>query len=339
MSSRAFTHLEGDCVEHGAEALDDVVGHNPVDVLLEVLLGVKLPHLVDLKLLGSLLILLLHRLIVRLGQFEHLLDGLHVLLVVLLEVSSLETVRPVLLVKVHKHLLLELALAVRNRDGIVVPVQPVDQSLYGGLVEVPDDRCGLPGLLPQHDHLRVDAAKSVDHHLPLHALDRIHHHRHGTLVERLKTLLRVDVHPRKPAPEPGMGVVPPDHHLRPARLLEHVEHLGLKHGIHRLDAHPRPALGHREHVANAHRVVIDKLAQHQPHNLHRHPRPAVLEHLEQRQRRDVYLLRRIHGGCIHVLPPALRVHVREHPLQPVHPPQARLRQDPHQQKKESAFPA
>ena len=45
--------------------------------------------------------------------------------------------------------------------------------------------------------------------------------------EGLEALLRVDVDPGEPAAEAGVGVVPADHHLRPAGLLQHVQHLRL----------------------------------------------------------------------------------------------------------------
>jgi hypothetical protein len=43
-------------------------------------------------------------------------------------------------------------------------------------------------------------------------------------------------------------VVPPDNHLGPARLLEHVEHFGLEDGVDGLNADARAVLWHREYV-------------------------------------------------------------------------------------------
>lgn len=50
-------------------------------------------------------------------------------------------------------------------------------------------------------------------HLPLDGLDGVHHDRHRARVELLKALLSVDVHPRQPAPEPRVGVIPSHNHL------------------------------------------------------------------------------------------------------------------------------
>lgn len=54
----------------------------------------------------------------------------------------------------------------------------------------------------------------------------------------------------------------------PSRLLEHVQHLGLKDGIDRFYGDSRAALGHGKDVNHADRVVVHKLAQHQAHHLH-----------------------------------------------------------------------
>ena len=57
--------------------------------------------------------------------------------------------------------------------------------------------------------LTSNHSESIDHHLALHALHRVHHHRHRARVQLLEALLRVDVHARQPAPEPRVAVVPP----------------------------------------------------------------------------------------------------------------------------------
>lgn len=52
-------------------------------------------------------------------------------------------------------------------------VQAVDEGLYGGLVEMAQVGCALPGLLTQHQGLRVDQAEGVDDDLALDGLYRI----------------------------------------------------------------------------------------------------------------------------------------------------------------------
>ena len=97
-------------------------------------------------------------------------------------------------------------------------------------------------------------------------------------LQKAAYLLRINVHPREPATEPGVAVIPPHHHLRPAApailskatyvrtsvgplvversapagLLQHVKHLCLEDGVHRLHTDPRSALWHCEHVDHLH---------------------------------------------------------------------------------------
>lgn len=73
--------------------------------------------------------------------------------------------------------------------------------------------------------------------LALDTLDGIDDDGDGALGQGLETLLRIDVDAREPAAEARMRVVPADHHLGPARLPQHVQHLGLEHGVHRFHAH------------------------------------------------------------------------------------------------------
>ena len=39
----------------------------------------------------------------------------------------------------------------------------------------------------------IDKPEAVDHDLPLHGLDRVHHNPHSSGVQLLKALLRIDV--------------------------------------------------------------------------------------------------------------------------------------------------
>jgi hypothetical protein len=109
---------------------------------------------------------------------------------------------------------------------------------------------GLAGGLSHHHKLRVDGAEAVNDDLALDTLNRVDHHCHRALVQRLKTLLCVNIDAGQPAAEAGVRVVPAHHHLRPVGLLQHLEHVGLEHGIHGLYGHTRPGLRHREDVHN-----------------------------------------------------------------------------------------
>ena len=66
----------------------------------------------------------------------------------------------------------------------------------------------------------------MEAYLSLDALDRVDHHSNGPLRQRLEALLGVDVHARQPAAEPGVTVVPADHHLRPVNTQSYQSGLG-----------------------------------------------------------------------------------------------------------------
>mmetsp|Transcript_46170 Transcript_46170/g.143021 ORF Transcript_46170/g.143021 Transcript_46170/m.143021 type:complete len:272 (+) Transcript_46170:250-1065(+) len=209
----------------------------------------------------------------------------------LLEAVELQAVLPLLPAQVQQHLLLQVVLPVVDGDGVVVPVQAVDERRDRRLVEVPDVGGRLAGLLAKHQHLVVDEPEAVDDDLTLDGLYRVHHDPHGPGVQLLEALLGVDVGAREPAAEAGVGVVPAHDHLRSPRLLQHVQHLGLEDGVHGLDADAVPGLRHGEDVHYPDSVVIDELAQHQAHHLHGNARSPVLQHLQQSERGDVDLLR------------------------------------------------
>ena len=67
-----------------------------------------------------------------------------------------------------------------------------------------DVRCGLPGLLSEHESLGVDKAESINDDLALDGLDRIDDDGDGAWCELLERLLGVDVDAGKPAAETGM---------------------------------------------------------------------------------------------------------------------------------------
>ena len=258
-----------------------------------MLLGIDLADVLHHNLLGGLALLGPDPFPVRRRQLEHPVDHGLVLRGVVLEPVDRQAGGPVPLVQVHEHLLLELVLAVVDDDGVVVPVEPVDEGLDAGLVEVPDVAGGLAGLLPEHHELGVDEAEAVDDDLALDGLDGIDDQSDGAGIQRLEGGLGVDVGRAEPAAEAGVGVVPPHDHLPPPGLLEHVEHLGLVDRVDGLDADRRAGLGHAEHVDAVDGVVVDELAEHEAHDLHGDAGPAVLEHLEEGQGRHVDLFGRV----------------------------------------------
>lgn len=127
-----FLHLaslKDDGVAHAAEALDDIVGHEPLDVLEEMALGVGPSDVARLELRGGHRVLLGDALSVRLGQRQHGLDRLFGALGLLLVVRDAQAGRPRPLVQIHQHRQLELILAIVDRKRVIVPVEAMDERL------------------------------------------------------------------------------------------------------------------------------------------------------------------------------------------------------------------
>mmetsp|Transcript_33752 Transcript_33752/g.60745 ORF Transcript_33752/g.60745 Transcript_33752/m.60745 type:complete len:228 (+) Transcript_33752:240-923(+) len=227
-----------------------------------MLLRINLPHILHQNLLRRLPLLLHYPIIIILRQFQHAIHNALVLLLVFLESIHGKTRCPIPLVQIHQHLFLQFVLAVVNHDGIVVSIEAVDECLDGGFVEMTNVRRSLSRFLPQHHELRVNKAKTVDDDLPLHGLNGIHNQRHRTRIQRLERTLRINIRGTQPTPKPRMGMIPPHHHLPPPRLLQHIQHLRLKHRIHRLHTHTGTTLRHGEHIDAVDGVVVDELAEH-----------------------------------------------------------------------------
>ncbi len=77
-------------------------------------------------------------------------------------------------------------------------------------------------------------------------------------------------------------------HHEPACLPEHVHHLCLKYRINSLHTDTGSALRHSKYIYYPHRIIVDKLSQHQAHNFHRHTSSTMPQHLEQSKGGDVY---------------------------------------------------
>ena len=103
------------------------------------------------------------------------LYGLFVRLLMNTEITQFETFCPVPLVEVHQHRLLKFGFPVVHRDRVVVSVQPVDESLYRGFVDVPDIRCRLPGLATRDNGMWIDKTEGINYDFPFNGLDRVNH--------------------------------------------------------------------------------------------------------------------------------------------------------------------
>ena len=102
-----------------------------------------------------------------------------------------------------------------------------DENLRGSNPEKVQPR-NSPRLLSEHHHVGVDQSESIDDDFSFDALNGVDDDGDGSVRQGLEGLLRVDVDAREPTAEARVGVVPADDHLRSARLLEHVQHFGLK---------------------------------------------------------------------------------------------------------------
>jgi hypothetical protein len=81
--------------------------------------------------------------------------------------------RPIRLVQIHQHPLLQLRLPIIHGDAVIVPIQAVDERLDGGFVDVPDVGGGLARFLAEDDGVRVDEAEGVDDDFAFYGLDGV----------------------------------------------------------------------------------------------------------------------------------------------------------------------
>ena len=84
-------------------------------------------------------------------------------------VIQLESVIPLVLVKVEEHFLFKLVCAIVDIDGVVVFVESLVHSFNRGLVQVSIHRSCLPRLMgAAHTQERVDESKSINHDFSPH---------------------------------------------------------------------------------------------------------------------------------------------------------------------------
>lgn len=100
-----------------------------------------------------------------------------------LEVLQRQSLRPIPLVQVHQHALLKLRLAVVHRDGVIVSVQAVDESLNGRLVNVTDVGRRLPWLAAGYHGLWLNETEGVDNNFAFDGLNGVDDHCDGALVK------------------------------------------------------------------------------------------------------------------------------------------------------------
>uniref|UniRef100_A0A915IMT9 Uncharacterized protein n=1 Tax=Romanomermis culicivorax TaxID=13658 RepID=A0A915IMT9_ROMCU len=79
-------------------------------------------------------------------------------------------------------------------------------------------------------------AKKCINFRTFNTLNRIDDDGDGSIGQRFKTLLRIDIDAGQPTTETRVTMVPTDNHFRASRLFQHIQHFGLENGIDGFDA-------------------------------------------------------------------------------------------------------
>lgn len=90
--------------------------------------------------------------------------------------------------QVKQHLLLQFVLAIVDRDGVIVPIQSMDQGLDTWFVQISDIRGRLSRLMTDCCSLRIDQSKCVDHNFSFDRLDRVDDNSYCSIVQLLEAL-------------------------------------------------------------------------------------------------------------------------------------------------------
>ena len=155
------------------------------------------------------LIFLLDPLVVVGGELLQLLHVVDVGLLVILVILQLERLRPVNLIQVEEHPLLDLRLTVVNGDRVVVLVETSGESHQGWLRDMTNVAGGLTRLLAHHHCLWVDGPEGVDHNFTFDRLDGVNDYSDSARVQLFLGFLGLNIGAGEPAAETWMGVIPP----------------------------------------------------------------------------------------------------------------------------------
>ena len=98
-----------------------------------------------------------------------------------------------MLVQVHQHVLLQTSLAIGDADAIIMPIETVNESLYGWLVKMTKIRSCLARFVAHYEGLRVNEAECVNDNFAFYRLYRINDNGNGARSELFEGLLSVDV--------------------------------------------------------------------------------------------------------------------------------------------------
>ena len=101
-----------------------------------MLLGINLSQIVHHYLFVCLPLLLLHPLVVLLGECQHLIDRTLIQHLMIFKILYHQPICLIMLVQVHEHLLFQFILPIVNDDAIVMLVESMYDCVDVGLVQM-----------------------------------------------------------------------------------------------------------------------------------------------------------------------------------------------------------
>jgi hypothetical protein len=107
-------------------------------------------------------------------------------------------------VQIHQHVFLQRTLAVIDANTVIVSIKTVNERLDRRLIEMPQVRCTLTGLLAKHERLWVDESESINDNFAFDRLDGVNDNRDGSWGQLFKGLLGIDIDRGKPAAKTRM---------------------------------------------------------------------------------------------------------------------------------------
>lgn len=116
------------------------------------------------------LLCLLHLLVYPFGvvlcQFTHSLYCLNIVFLTFFHVFQLQSIIPLLLIKIQQHFLLQDILPIIDANRVIMLVQAMHKGSQRWFFNQPNIACGLPCLLVEQLHLGIYQPKSINHYFP-----------------------------------------------------------------------------------------------------------------------------------------------------------------------------
>jgi hypothetical protein len=99
-----------------------------------------------------------------------------------MEVSQLQPFCPIPFMQIHEHRLLQLCLPIVYRDRVIMPVQPMDESLYRRFVDMAYvGRC-LTGFTTRKHRVGVDEPERINDDFAFDGLNGVYNDSHRARV-------------------------------------------------------------------------------------------------------------------------------------------------------------